>query len=106
MAEWSEYQEDVAQFFRDLGLTAETNATIAGVRTTHQIDVVVRSKHAGIAVSWLVECKHWKSPVPKDKVFTLRSIVADTSSANRYQPGAERDGVLTRAIRSSHVIRP
>ncbi len=102
VAEWSEYQEEVALFFRDLGLTAETNATIAGVRTTHQIDVVVRSKHAGIAVTWLVECKHWKSPVPKDKVFTLRSIVEDTGAdrgfimaESGYQSGALEAARLT-----------
>jgi hypothetical protein len=77
MADWSEYQEEVAQFFRDLGLTAETNATIEGVRTSHEIDVVVRSKHVGIPIMWLVECKHWQSPIPKEKVLALRSIVDD-----------------------------
>src|SRR3979409_1054615 len=95
MAEWSEYQEEVAQFFRELGLTAETDATIEGVRTRHKIDVLVRRKHPGIALTWLVECKHWKSPVSKEKVFTLRSIVEDTGSdrgfimaEGGYQTGA------------------
>ncbi len=95
MAGWSEYQEEVAQFFRDLGLAAETNVTIKGTRTSHNIDVVVRSKHAGIAIVWLVECKDWKARVTKDKVLTLRSIVADTGAdrgfimaESGYQSGA------------------
>jgi hypothetical protein len=46
---WSGYQEEVAGFFRSLGLSATTNATIEGVRTSHDVDVVVRSKHAGFA---------------------------------------------------------
>jgi hypothetical protein len=108
MAEWSEYQEEVAQFFRDLGLTAETNAEIAGVRTTHKIDVVVRSKHAGFALMWLVECKQWKSPVPKEKVFALRSIVEDTGSdrgfimaESGYQSGALEAARLTNTLLTS-----
>ncbi len=95
MAEWSEYQEEVAQFFRDLGLSSETNATIKGVRTSHNIDVLVRSKHAGIAIIWLVECKDWKARVTKEKVFALRTIVEDTGAhrgfimaESGYQSGA------------------
>ncbi|GEM_PF-4761421 len=95
MAEWSEYQEEVAQFFRDLGLASETNATIKGVRTSHNVDVVVRSKLAGIAINWLVECKDWKARVTKEKVLALRSIVEDTGAdrgfimaESGYQSGA------------------
>ncbi len=40
-------------------------------------DVVVRSKHVGFEILWLVECKHWKSPVTKLHVLGLREIVND-----------------------------
>ena len=59
------------------------------------MDVVVRSKHVGIEMIWLVECKYWNRPVSKDKVLTLRTIVDDTGSdrgfmmaENGYQSGA------------------
>ena len=75
--DWKEYQEEAAEFFRSLGLTAETDVKLTGVRTTHDVDVVVRSKHVGFEVLWLVECKHWKSPVTKLHVLGLREIVGD-----------------------------
>jgi restriction system protein len=95
VATWSDYQEEVAQFFRDLGLEAETNAPLQGVRTSHNIDVLVRSKHAGLDLVWIVECKQWKSRVKKEKVLALRAIVDDTGvdrgfimAERGYQSGA------------------
>lgn len=75
--DWKGYQDEAAEFFRSLGLSAETDVTLQGVRTAHDIDVVVRSKHVGFEVLWLVECKHWKSPVSKLHVLGLREIVND-----------------------------
>lgn len=75
--DWKGYQEEAAAFFRSLGLSAETDVRLQGVRTTHDIDVVVRSKHVGFEVLWLVECKHWQSPVSKLHVLGLREIVND-----------------------------
>jgi hypothetical protein len=75
--DWKGYQEEAAEFFRSLGLSAETDVTLQGVRTTHDVDVVVRSKHVGFEVLWLVECKHWKSSVSKLHVLGLRAIVND-----------------------------
>jgi hypothetical protein len=102
MAEWSNYQERVAHFFRDLGLSAETNVPVRGVRTSHDVDVVLRSKHAGLDVLWLVECKAWKAPIPKEKVFALRTIVDDTGAdrgfimaESGYQSGALEAARLT-----------
>src|SRR6266481_5274441 len=102
MADWSEYQEEVAQFFRDLGLAAETNESMIGSRTKHAIDVVVRSKQAGIDVTWLVECKHWKPAVPKETVLTFRTIVQDVGAdrgfvmaEGGYQSGALEAARLT-----------
>jgi hypothetical protein len=70
---WRENQEQVAAFFRTLGLSAQSNVTVQGVRTHHDVDVTVRSRHAGFDVLWLVECKSWKRAVPKEKVLALRS---------------------------------
>ncbi len=79
-SDWNEYQEEAAEFFRALGLEASTNVSLKGVRTSHDIDVLVKSRHAGFEVTWLVECKHWNSRVSKLHVLALREIVADTGA--------------------------
>lgn len=93
---WQEYQEEASAFFRSLGLDAETDVTIQGVRTTHDVDVLVRSHHVGFDVTWIVECKHWKSRVSKLHVLALREIVADV--------GADRGILLSEAGFQSGAI--
>ena len=78
--DWREYQEEAAKFFQSLGLEAKTNVTVRGVRTSHDVDVLVKSRHAGFEVTWIVECKQWKSRVSKLHVLALREIVTDTGS--------------------------
>lgn len=78
--EWKEYQEEAASFFRSLGLDASTDVTIEGVRTTHDIDVLVKAHHVGFEITWLVECKHWKTRVSKLHVLALREIVSDVGA--------------------------
>lgn len=94
--DWKEYQEEAAIFFRSLGLSADTDVPLQGVRTSHDIDVVVRSKHVGFEVLWLVECKHWNSPVSKLHVLGLREIVNDL--------GADRGILLCEAGFQSGAI--
>jgi restriction system protein len=74
---WRLYQEEAAEFFRSLGLEADTDVTLKGVRTSHDVDVLVTLDVAGFAVRWLVECKHWQEPVSKLHVMALREIVSD-----------------------------
>jgi restriction system protein len=75
--DWKGYQEEAAALFRSMGLDATTDVTVQGVRTKHDVDVVVKSHHAGFGVTWLIECKHWKTPVSKLHVLALREIVSD-----------------------------
>lgn len=100
MSEWSDYQEEVAEFFRGLGLTAETNVTMHGVRTRHDVDVVVKATLAGLEVVWVVECKAWKSAVPKEKVLALREIVTDTGADRGFMmaEGGYQSGALEAAL--------
>ncbi len=86
---WQDYQEEVARFFRDLGLEAVTDFTVPGVRTTHDVDVFVKSHHVGFDVVWIVECKHWARSVTKLHVLALREIVTDV--------GADRGILLSEA---------
>ena len=87
METWRQYQEVVAEFFRGLGFEAQTDATLQGVRTSHDIDVAVSSTHAGFDLLWLVECKKWKTRVSKLHVLALREIVHDI--------GADRGIILS-----------
>jgi restriction system protein len=86
---WADYQEEAAAFFRDLGLNAQTNVRIKGVRTSHDVDVAVRSHHVGFEMVWLVECKFWRARVSKLHVLALREIVTDV--------GADRGILLSEA---------
>lgn len=101
-AEWHDYQENAAEFFRSLGLEAMTNVTIKGVRTSHDIDVLVKSRHAGFEITWIVECKNWKTRISKIHVLGLREIVADTGAdrgillaESGFQSGAAEAAALT-----------
>lgn len=75
--DWYVFQEEIATYFRSLGTSANTNQSIQGVRTTHDIDVVVVTKFLGENLTWIIEAKKWTSKVSKDKVLTLRTIVDD-----------------------------
>lgn len=89
MPGWRDYQKEAAAFFRSLGLDADTDVTIQGVRTKHNVDVLVKSHHYGFDVTWIIECKHWKDPVSKLHVLALREIVTDA--------GADRGILLSEA---------
>jgi restriction system protein len=102
MSEWATYQEEAGEFFRSIGLEASTNVTLKGVRTSHDIDVVVRSNHVGFDLLWVVECKHWKTPVSKLHVLALREVVSDLGAdrgillaESGYQRGALEAAQLT-----------
>ena len=78
--DWKEYQEETAAFFRRQGCNAEVELKVKGVRAEHAIDVYVSFPRHGIKCTWIVECKLWRSRVPKEKVLVLKSIVDDTGA--------------------------
>ena len=102
MKDWLVYQEEVAELFRTLGLSVTMNQRVCGVRTAHDVDVVVRGKQAGIEQLWLIECKKWNRSISKDTVLTLRTIVNETGAdrgimmaESGYQSGAVEAARLT-----------
>lgn len=78
--DWYEFQESIAEHFRSLGAITSTNVRIEGVRTKHDIDVLVLTKFLGSDIKWIVEAKAWNSKIPKEKVFALRTIVEDVGA--------------------------
>jgi hypothetical protein len=100
--DWKGYQEEAASFFRSLGLDASTDVTVTGVRTSHDVDVLVKSTHVGFEIIWIVECKQWKTRVSKLHVLALREIVLDVGadrgillSEAGFQNGAVEAATLT-----------
>lgn len=85
MADWQDYQEQAAEFFRSFGLEATTDEKLSGARGSHRVDVAVRAKRFGIEQIWVVECKHWRGRVTQLHVSALRDIV--------HEVGADR-GIL------------
>jgi len=105
---WYGYQEETAEFFRSLGLDAQTNVTVQGIRTQHDIDVLVKMHHVGFDVTWAIECKHWKSRVSKLHVAALRTIVQEIGADRGillceagFQSGAIEAAQLTNVVVTS-----
>lgn len=95
MTLWRNYQEQVAALFRDLGCSAEVEASVQGARATHDVDVWVVFERFGLQHKWVVECKYWNDPVPKEKIGILKYVVDDVGAdkgvlvaKSGFQPGA------------------
>lgn len=105
---WMNYQLEVSRFFGDLGMEALVDQTVRGVRTSHDIDVLVRGAYAGFEITWVVECKAWQSRIPKEKVLALRQIVDDVGAdrgfimaESGYQSGALEAALLSNVTLTS-----
>lgn len=92
---WYNFQEDICDKFLSLGFQAETNKSIQGVRTSHDIDVYVSNTLIGQKLTWIIEAKYWKTKVSKNHILALRTIVDDIGadkgmviSKSGFQKGA------------------
>ena len=100
--DWKEYQEKVADLFKNLGCSVAIEHIVNGVRSNHKVDVFVEFTSFGIPQIWVVECKLWKKAITKEKIHALRDIVSQIG-ANRgilvsesgFQPGAYDAANLT-----------
>jgi hypothetical protein len=97
LSAWRNYQQQAAEFFRSLGLTATIEKAISGTRGIHNIDVYVEDNVMGITFGWIVECKDWKTNVPKEKVAALTAILQDV--------GADRGFLLSEIGFQSGALR-
>lgn len=97
---WNDYQDEAASFFRSLGFDSKVEETIEGVRGAHNIDVWVTGEVHGISFRWVVECKHWKRNIPKEKVMALISIVQDVGADRGFL--LSEIGFQSGAIRAAH----
>lgn len=79
-AAWREYQDRVAEFFRSLDLEATVDAPLQGARAHHAVDVLVEFEQIGVPHRWVIECKHWKRRIPKERILILQQIVSDVGA--------------------------
>ncbi|AEG15864.1 restriction endonuclease [Desulfofundulus kuznetsovii DSM 6115] len=75
--DWRDLQKAVAQILAESGLSVESEKTIDTVRGTANIDVFAVDHSQMPPITYLCECKHWKSSVPKTVVHSFRTIVSD-----------------------------
>jgi hypothetical protein len=108
MRAWKEYQEETAAFFHEIGMEAHTDQELEGVRTSHKIDVVVRARHIGFEILWIVECKRWRTKVSKLHILALREIATDLGADRGilmaeagFQRGAQEAASLTNVTLTS-----
>lgn len=108
VSSWQDYQFKTRDFFRSLGLNANCDVTVEGVRTNHDVDVVVDIEAVGFNVRWLVECKHWKSAVNQLHVLGFRQILTDVGAdrgfilcETGFQSGAVEASAFTNVLVTS-----
>ena len=98
MEEWEQYQHQAAGLLRELGFTAEVDASLTEANgAVHAIDVAARRAVAGVDVLWIVECKYRGRPVSMGMVRELRSLVMDL--------GADRGLLMSESGFQSGAIR-
>jgi hypothetical protein len=88
-----------------MGFEAVVEEIVDGARGKHQVDVVARTKLGGVVVTWIVECKYWKSSVPKAHVLTLAQIAQDVGADRAVllsEKGFQAGAIL--ASRKSNVL--
>lgn len=89
VAEWYQFQEDICDYFESIGATAQTNVSVQGVRTSHDVDILVTTRYLGEDLVWVVEAKKWQKRVNKLQVLALRTIIDDI--------GADRGFIVSEA---------
>lgn len=94
-SDWMDLQRQVNEIFQRSGLNSETDKKITTVRGTVNIDVYADDSSSQPTTTYICECKHWKSNVPKTVVHAIRTVVQDYGanwgfiiSSSGYQSGA------------------
>ena len=74
---WRDLQSEVGQILHECGFHAEVDITIQTARGTVNVDVYAEDRSRMPEIRYLIECKHWKTRVPKTVVHAFRAVVSD-----------------------------
>lgn len=93
--DWQDLQKQVKKIFEECGLKAEIVKEIRTVRGSVKVDVYAIDSSNQPSITYLCECKYWKSSVPKSVVHAFRTVVGDYGanwgfiiSSKGFQSGA------------------
>ncbi len=76
-ADWHDLQVQVNKILNECGLTSEIDKKITTVRGPVKVDVYAEDSFNRPPTTYLCECKHWKSSIPKTVVHAFRTVVTD-----------------------------
>src|SRR5437867_12838451 len=75
--DWRDLQRQVSLILTECGLKSETDKKIKTVRGEVNIDVYAEDPDSHPPTTYLCECKHWQSAVPKTIVHAFRTVIND-----------------------------
>lgn len=89
---WRDFQEKVAELFRGIsGCRVFVDYPVKGSRIRNvKVDVLAEFsaqenpygvRGHGFVFKVIVECKYWKTKIPQERIFALKTIVEDTGAA-------------------------
>ncbi|MDM0055234.1 restriction endonuclease [Variovorax fucosicus] len=94
-SDWRDLQNKVGDVLRVCGMKAEVEHTLETVRGKVDVDVYAADETVRPSLTYLCECKHWSTAVPKNVVHGFRTVVNDTGahvgiiiSRSGFQSGA------------------
>ncbi len=95
--DWGGFEDLIKNLHQDGETIVKRKETIIGISgTPREIDVTLRHKNGPYEYLTLIECKHWKSRVTREKVDALYSSIDDLRASKGvifttigYQSGAE-----------------
>jgi restriction system protein len=76
-SDWRDLQRQAATILDECGLVACVEKSITTVRGAVSVDVYAEDRLHRPVLSYLCECKHWQSSVPKSIVHAFRTVVTD-----------------------------
>jgi hypothetical protein len=95
--DWRAFQEDVAALFTEShGWSTRVNHPVRGSRIgVVYVDVLAvyrpprengfgprgRERDHGFPFTVIIECKFWKTPIPQEKLFALKTVVEDVGAS-------------------------
>lgn len=91
---WKDLEYKVCKLLNESGYASESQKKIETVRGPVEVDVFSTSDDELIK-KFIVECKYWSTPIPKEKIHAFRTVVHDSGcmvgiviSKEGFQSGA------------------
>jgi len=102
--DWKAYKQAAALPFEVLDCQVEVEKTVEGNRGDHRIDVWIQAEKYGVRTRWIIDCRHWDTPVTKADVVALRQVMKDVKGDRALMlSNSGFDSGATKAARSTSI---